>query len=45
MDDIVVYNKVDKYQKQTTLKSSISPNEIKISALKEKDIDDLRAIN
>lgn len=42
--DIVVYNKVDKYQKQTMLKSSISSNEIKISALKEKDIDDLRAL-
>jgi tRNA modification GTPase len=43
-DDIVVYNKVDKYKKQTTLKSSISPNEIKISALKDEDIDDLRLL-
>jgi tRNA modification GTPase len=43
-DDIVVYNKADKYKKQTTLKSSISPNEIKISALKDEDIDDLRLL-
>ena len=43
-EDIIVYNKVDKYLKQKRSKSSNCPNEIKISALKNEDINDLRLL-